>query len=178
MHRGRVKRIDGRVKRTSDVEEVRRFVISPDYRFELYSGREIGDTGRLDIGALVPILRADQSLPRFGIRWDEGDSAIDVDAFNCTDEERRLFLTNAPGYSGHHTTLLDHRDRIVEWKLVWKHECLYYGQIKCPVVRVDQESVALDALLVARVRCRTCGNEFQDHEWEDQCPNCRSSDTH
>jgi len=178
MHRDRVKKIDGRAKRTSAIEEVRCFAISPDYRLELYSCREIGDTGRLDIGTLVPIPEADQSLPKFGIRWDERGGAIDVDAFNCTEQERGLFRADAAGYSGHHTTPVEYRARIVEWRLIWRHECLYRGQIKCPVVRVDQESVALDMLLVARVRCRTCGNEFQDHEWEDECPSCRSRDAH
>ncbi len=135
MDRDKAGKRNGKVRRTNDIEEERRFRCSPDYKLELYSGREIGETGRLDIGEFKPRKADDPSLPRFGIRWDERKSEIDVDPFDCTEEESSLFRADAPGYSGHHTTILDEPGRVAEWKLVWKGECLYHGRIKCPVGR-------------------------------------------
>ena len=125
----------GIARRTNEVEEVQRFFIRPEYELRLYPGSEIGNTGRLDIGELRPCQADGVSLPGFGIRWDERKSEIDVDPFDCTDDEREGFRNGEPGYSGHKTTILELPGRVASWKLVWNGRLLYHGEIRCSIGR-------------------------------------------
>ena len=179
MHRDRVAKKDGRVRRTLDVEELERIYVSSDYDFTLHSGCEIGATGRLDIGTLKPRKQQAPQSPSFEIRWDEADTAIDIEVVDCTNSERKLFKKEVAGYSGHHTVAVNGTGRVAEWKLVWKGECLYHGKIRCPVMREVAVKLGVRFSLTAeathRRPCCVCGEYFVVMESSDRlCPNCRA----
>lgn len=180
MNKDKVIQKDGRAHRTNDVVELHRTYISRDYHLDVFSGREIGETGRLDIGTLKPLKPQVPPLPWFGIRWDERKNEIDVDAYDCTTEESREFKSDAPGYSGHHTVILNQPGRVAEWKLIWKGECLYHGTIRCPVGREAEFTAAIGLHPMAECehqrRCQKCGQYFVVGNDETTCPDCRRSE--
>lgn len=171
-----IRKKQGIAGRTNEVEEVRRQYMAPEYELRLYPGCEIGKTGRLDIGELRPCRPVGSFLPRFGIRWDEGKSEIDADAFDCTDEERGRFRKGEPGYSGHHSTILGGAGRVADWVLCWNGRLLYHGWIRCSVGRDFEASVAVGigvtASAVHERVCRNCGERFTVVNNEHLCPRC------
>jgi hypothetical protein len=176
MDKNRVNDRDGKARRTNAVEEVQRFHLSSDYDLELCPGSEISDTGRLDIGKVLP---HDASLPWFGIRWDERATAIDVDVYQCTLKEESDFKKGKAGYHGHRTTAIDQPGRVVDLHLIWKGQPVYHGCIKCSIGR-DVEvllptiKIQANATAVLWRTCRSCGNRFMVLENESLCPVCRS----
>lgn len=177
MDREKAAKKDGRARRTIGVEEIERKYISPDYALTLYSDSEMSDTGRLDIGALEPKKVSVPPLPWFSLRWDENHTAIDADARDCTPQDNKAFKNGNDGYQGHHTVIVGTLGRVAEWKLSWKGECLYHGNIRCPVGREVEcaEALSLHDTVECELHrnCHVCRRSFLVIDNETRCPDCR-----
>ena len=100
MKKEQVARQDGKAFRTNTVRVEKEEYKDPQYTIETYGSRGIGETGLLEIGRIVPVV---SGLPRFLLRWDERQEALDVNIEGISEAEVERFKRGQGGYKGHHT---------------------------------------------------------------------------
>ncbi|MBC8273860.1 MAG: helix-turn-helix domain-containing protein [Chloroflexi bacterium] len=145
MDREKVAKHERVARRTRNVSEMH-IELDPRYDINVFSGREITDTGRLDVGELTPKGSIGGTLPRFAFRWDEKDDALDVDLDNVSEAEIMKFIKGTPDYYGHHTTKISSSGRVFEADIVWQGQKIYKGHIS---FNLEFEQVLFDGISMA-----------------------------
>lgn len=138
MDREKVVKRDRMVRGARSKGEMR-MKLDPRYEMTVFISRKITETGRLDIGELKPKDLISGTLPSFVFRWDEKDSALDVDPENASKAEIVKFRRGTPEYYGHHTKKISSNGRVFEADIVWQGQKIYKGQIS---FNLDFEAVS------------------------------------
>lgn len=145
MDRKKVAKHERVARRTRNISVIH-VELDPRYDINIFSGREITDTGLLDIGELLPKSSIGVTLTRFAFRWDEKDDALDVDPENVSKAEIMKFRKGTPDYYGHHTARISSDRRIFKVDIVWQGQKIYQGQIS---FNLEFEPVLSDGISMA-----------------------------
>jgi hypothetical protein len=144
MKKEHVARQDGKAFRTNAVSVEGEEYKDDDYTIEVYSGKDIGETGLLEIGGIVPRV---SGLPRFLLRWDERQEALDVDIEGVSPEEKLCFKSGQNGHRGHHTNRAKNcSGRMYDIDIALPGRAVFKGRVFVPLLRKLElrESLKLD----------------------------------
>lgn len=143
MDRGKAQKKDGKVFSLKEPELISGYWLNPEYKIELYAHNRLGDTGRLEVGRLIPC-RA--GLPEFVFRWDERQDLFDVEIKNADRETEKKFKSDKGGYKGHHPQRAPQQSgRVLSVDIELPGIKVFQGLIKVPVIREEVLDITMHA---------------------------------
>jgi len=141
----KVRKQDGKARKSNSVELIHLELLSDHYCFQTLQGSSLTDHGMMACFYLLPKI---MDWPTFVGRWDENGDTVDIDPVKdmVGADEWQKVRNDEPGYQWHQGKVIDKTNRIIALDFTFRRMPIFKGRIKVGVLRelALEDSVQID----------------------------------